>query len=298
MGLSIQLFGLPAQQYAPIAQRADVLGFEAIWLADHVITPLEFARTYPYKESGDPGYRPQTPLADVAVTLGYLAACTRRIKLGTGVFVLPLRNPFVVARAWASLQNLSGGRAILGVGAGWMAEEFVAVGEDFRTRGARLDEMLDVLTLLWSGQPVSHAGRFFRFPPVQFGGPPEVEIPIVVGGHSDAALRRAATRASGWFGPDVDLDVTRRMVQQIDRFRDEAGRSHLQFTHYVRLRGPITASNAEAYREAGLTHLVFSPFTRLPAQATLTDRLTALDDVAEALQPFLSGESPDDRVQP
>lgn len=288
MGLSIQLFGLPAQQYAPIVARADALGFEAVWLADHVITPLSFAPTYPYRESGKPGYQPQTPLADVAVTLGYLAACTQRIKLATGVFVLPLRNPFHVARAWASLQNLSGGRAILGIGAGWMAEEFDAVGEDFRTRGARLDEMLDVLALLWSGEPVSHEGRFFRFPAVQFGGPPETEIPIVLGGHSPAALRRAATRATGWFGPDVDLDTTRRMVQEVEHERQRAGRADRPFTHYVRLHGPITAENAEAYREAGLRHLVFSPFTRLPAQATLTDRLAALDEVAQALQPHLA----------
>jgi probable F420-dependent oxidoreductase len=287
MGLSIQLFGLPADQYAPIVERAEALGFDTVWLADHVITPMTFAKTYPYKESGDPGYRPETPFADVAVTLGYLAARTRRIRLGTGVFVLPLRNPLLVARAWASLQNLSGGRAILGVGSGWMAEEFTAVGEDFGARGARLDEMLDVLSLLWSGAEVTYEGRFFRFPPVRFGGPPEQEIPIVVGGHSPVALRRAAHRAVGWFSPDVELTTALRMVRDLDQARSRAGRGELPFTHYVRLFGGVTAQNAAAYHEAGLRDLVFSPFTRLPAGATLGDRLGALEDVAGVLQPFL-----------
>ena len=287
MGLSIQLFGLPADQYAPIVERADALGFDAVWLADHVITPVTFARKYPYRESGDPGFRPETPLADVAVTLGYLAARTSRIKLGTGVLILPLRNPFIVAQAWASLQNLSGGRAILGIGSGWMAEEFAALGEDFATRGGRLDEMLDVLSLLWSGAEVTYEGRFFRFPPVRFGDPPQWEIPIVVGGHSAAALRRAAHRATGWFSPNVDLTTVRRMVADIDQARERAGREQVPFTHYVRLFGDVTAANAAAYHDAGLRDLVFSPFTRLPAGATLGDRLGALDDVADVLQPYL-----------
>lgn len=291
MRFSVQLFGLPAAQYAPLVEHAETLGFDTVWLADHVVTPLTFARTYPYKPTGDPGYRPDTPLADVAVTLGYLAARTRRIRLATGVFILPLRNPFHVARAFASLQDLSGGRAVLGVGTGWMREEFAAVGEDFTTRGARADEMLDVLARLWSGESVAYQGKFFQFPPVRFGGAPREPVPIVVGGHSDRALRRAAERGSGWFGPDVDLAGTLRMVRRIDTLRERAGRSGTPFTHYVRLAGGPDAGSAAAYRDHGLHHLVFSPFTRLPRDARLADRRSALDQAAERLAPLWEGST-------
>ncbi|MFC0527675.1 TIGR03619 family F420-dependent LLM class oxidoreductase [Phytohabitans kaempferiae] len=289
--LSLQLFGIPAVEFPPLVELADARGFDTVWLADHVITPVDFARAYPYNADGDPGYRADTPLVDVAVTLSFLAARTRRIKLGTGVFILPLRNPFHVARAWGTLHDLSGGRAVFGIGTGWMAEEFAAVGADFGTRGRRTDEMLDVLDLLWSGQTVEYAGEFHRFAPVRFGGAPHAAVPIVVGGHADRALRRAATRASGWFGPAVDLPSTLDFVRRIDRMRAQAGREHLPFTHYVRIFGDITVSNVERYRDAGLEHLVFAPFTRLPRGATAADRLAAVDEAADRLAPVLAGAS-------
>jgi probable F420-dependent oxidoreductase len=283
MPFSIQLFGLPPHEYGPLVEHADALGFHTVWLADHVITPLRFRRVYPYKPGGDPGYRPDTPLADVAVTLAYLAARTQRIRLGSGVLILPLRNPFHVAQAWATLQHLSGGRAVLGVGSGWMAEEFDALGEDFAARGTRLDEALDVLGGLWSGAPVAYQGRHFAFPDVRFAAPPPVPVPVVVGGHAPPALRRAARRADGWFGPDVDLATSLRLTRRIDELRERAGRGDVPFTHYVRLVGELAPATVAAYREAGLDHLVFSPFTRLPRDASLADRIAALDAAAERL---------------
>lgn len=292
MRFDLQLFGLPAPEYAPLAVRAEQLGFDTVWLADHVVTPAHYAPTYPYRESGDPGIRPSTPLADVTVTLGHLAARTTRIRLGTGVLILPLRDPFHVARAWASLQQLSAGRAVLGVGVGWMAEEFAALGADFGTRGARTDEMLRVLDLLWSGGPVTHQGRFFDFSTVHFGPAPEPAVPLVVGGHSRAALRRAARHGAGWFGPDVDLATSVRLCGRIAELRDDFGRAGHDFTHHVRLSGEISVGAVEAYRDAGLDHLVVAPFTRLPPTATRADRLAALDSVAERLAPLWPDPAP------
>jgi len=286
MRFDLQLFGLPATEYAPLAVHAERLGFHTVWLADHVITPAQYAPTYPYRASGDPGIRPSTPLADVTVTLGHLAARTTRIRLGTGVLIAPLRDPFHIARAWASLQQLSAGRAVLGVGVGWMAEEFAALGADFGTRGARTDEMLRVLDLLWSGRPVAHHGRFFDFPTVHFGAAPQPPVPVVVGGHSRAALRRAARHGAGWFGPDVDLATSARLCGRISALREQLGRADDGFTHHVRLSGEISIAAVEAYRDAGLDHLVVAPFTRLPPAATRADRLAALDSVAERLAPL------------
>jgi probable F420-dependent oxidoreductase len=277
----MQLFGLSAREYLPLVERAEALGFECVWLADHVVTPLTFEKNYPYAASGDPGFRPETPLTDVAVTLGYLAARTTRIRLGTGVFVLPMRNPFHVARSWAALQNLSGGRAVFGVATGWMREEFEAVGESFDDRGGRADEMLDVLALLWSGEPVEFHGKHFDFGPVHFAGAPETPIPLVFGGHAGPALRRAARRGTGWFGPNLDLAGSQALTRRIDALRAEAGRADQPFDHYVRLFGEISPDAVRRYADAGYEHLVFSPFNRLPPTATLADKLAALDEAVE-----------------
>jgi probable F420-dependent oxidoreductase len=281
--VSMQLFGLAAEDYLPLVVRAEELGLECVWLADHVVTPLAFEKKYPYAASGDPGFRPETPLTDVAVTLGYLAARTSRIGLGTGVFVLPMRNPFHVARSWAALQNLSGGRAVFGVAAGWMKEEFDAVGVEFADRGARTDEMLDVLALLWSGEPVEYHGRHYDFGPVHFAGAPTAPIPLVFGGHAGPALRRAASRGTGWFGPNLDLAQTLALTRRIDRLRAQVGRGDEPFDHYVRLHGDITPAALRAYEDAGYEHLVFSPFNRLPPTSTVAEKLAALEDAVAAL---------------
>lgn len=282
MQFSVQFFGLPADQYLPLGIRAEQLGFHTVWLADHVVTPLDYDKVYPYNEAGDPGYRAETPLTDVAVTLGFLAGRTERIRLGAGVFVLPMRNPFHVARSFAAVQNLSGGRLTLGLGTGWMREEFEAVGVPFDRRGARTDEMLEVLDLLWSGRSVEYAGRHLRFPPVHFAGAPTTPIPYVFGGHSPAALRRAARVGSGWFGPNVDLAATLALTGRIDAERSRLGRTD-DFTHHVRLVGELTANTVDRYADAGFGHLVFAPFNRPDIPPTLAGRLLALEEAAAAL---------------
>ena len=283
MKFSLQLFGLDPTEYMVLTERGEQAGFEAVWVADHVVTPSRFAKVYPYAASGDPGFRPQTPLVDVTVTLAFLAARTQRIRLGSGVFVLPMRNPFDVARSWAALQNLSGGRAVFGIGAGWMAEEFAAVGADFAERGARTDEMLDVIEKLWTGEPLEFHGRYFDFDEVHFAGAPRVPVPLVFGGHSRPALARAARRGQGWFGPNVDLDRTRALTATLDQLREQAGRDGLPFTHYVRVVGDLDLDTVRRYQDAGYEHLVISPFTRLPAGSGVADRLAAIDDVAGLL---------------
>lgn len=283
MRFSIQLFGMKDDEYVPLVTRADDLGYEAVWLADHVVTPLSFMKDYPYSDSGDPGYTPDTPLTDVTVMLGHLAADTERIRLGTGIYILPLRNPFHVARAWATVQNVSGGRALLGIGSGWMREEFDALGIPWRGRGARLDEMLDVIELLWSGESVDYRGEHFAFDPVRFSGPPADAVPLVFGGHADVALRRAGRRGDGWFGPNIPLERTVEYRDRLEAFREDAGRGDEPFAYYVRLHGDLDASNVRRYERAGFAYLVFSPFTQLPPQASLQDKLDALERVANDL---------------
>src|SRR5690606_1578968 len=141
------------------------------------------------------------------------------------------------------------------------------------------------LALLWSGEPVQFHGRYYDFDLLHFAGAPKTAIPLVFGGHGPAALRRAARRGSGWFGPNIDLDASLSLTRRIDELRSEYDRDGEPFAHSVRRCGPATPAEVERYAAVGFEHLVFCPFNRLPRSATLADRLRALDEAREALAP-------------
>jgi probable F420-dependent oxidoreductase len=268
--VSVQAFGIEPTAYADVAVRAEEQGFDTLWLADHVVTPLRRETAYPYSANGDPGYGPETPLVDVLVAAGNAAALTTRLRLGTGVLILPLRNPLLAARAIATVQALSRGRLLLGVGAGWLREEFDALGESFERRGARLEEMIGILRTLWTGAPVRHDGSFYRFDPVQLS-PPVDAPPVFMGGTTHTALRRAARAADGWYGPACDLDASLEARRRIELLREEQSRQG-PFEYAVRLDGRLAPETVERYAEAGFDHVVV-PLGRAGADAGGVDRL-------------------------
>lgn len=283
MRFSINLFGTPVQHMARLVPRADDLGFEAVWLGEHLVRPARFESAYPYSPTGSAQevWPAETPLSDPWVALGHLAAMTERIRLATGVFVLPLRNPFVTARAVATLHAVSGGRAILGIGAGWNREEFEIVGEDFDARGPRMDEIIGILRRLWSGESFSHSGDFYKFSEVSFGPAPDTPIPIVMGGHSAPALRRAGRLGDGWYstatGTLAEMVGFRRRIEQA---RASAGRASEPFVYYIRMNGDLDARNAGRYRDEGFEHLTL-PTNRLwRGAASVDEKLDILDRVA------------------
>jgi len=279
--LSLNLFGIPMDRYAPLAVAAERSGYDAVWLSDHLVTPVEYAATYPYSSTGRPGYDGGTPLADVWATLGYLAAATRTIHLATGVYILPLRNPFVTARAAATVQQLSGGRLVFGVGAGWMREEFDAVGESFENRGARMDEIVAIMRRLWSGEPVAHEGTHYRFATVQLSPAAEPPPPVIVGGLTAPALQRAARIGDGWFAPASSLDDAVAARTTIDAERRRLGRDHLPFRIWVRLGNPWSAAERARFRDAGFEDVTVFPKQLVPDGDTAA--------VAEAME-RLAGE--------
>ena len=182
------------------AQHAEAIGFESIYVAEHVVVPAGYETRYPYSSTGRMPLPEDCPLPDPLELLTFLAAVTERIVLATGVLVLPEHNPVLLAKRVATLDVLSGGRARLGIGLGWMREEVEACGTDFDTRGARADEMIAAMRVLWTEDEPTHSGDFFSFEraisrprPVQIGG-----VPIHIGGHSKAAARRAGRMADGY----------------------------------------------------------------------------------------------------
>ena len=185
---------------ASVARKAEELGFESLWIPEHIILPVEYKSPYPYSSTGRMPAPPQTPLHDPLIALAFVAGITSKIKLATGIFVLPIRNPFATAKAVASLDVLSGGRFIFGVGIGWLEEEFNAVGMSFKDRALRTREYLGLMKELWTaeipvykGKTVSIEGCGFMPKPAQRPHPP-----IVFGGHTEPALKRTARLGDGW----------------------------------------------------------------------------------------------------
>lgn len=206
-----------------MARLLEDLGYESMWTFEHVIVPDQYESTYPYSPSGKLAMSGDDQFVDPLIALSFVAAATERIRLGTGVNILSQTNPLYLAKQASSIDHLSGGRLMLGLGVGWMQEEFHALGVPFERRGARADEYLDAMRQAWSGETVELRGEFvdwfgFRMlpPPVQ-----QPSVPIVVGGTTDAAIRRVVARGDGWYMIHKDLDEFRSCV---DRLRSECER--------------------------------------------------------------------------
>lgn len=191
-----------------VAQAAEAVGLDSVWVADHIVFPIESSSVYPYRADGVP-FTAEDGFLDALTSLAVLAGATERIRLGTSVLVLPLREPLTAAKTIATLDVLSGGRTVLAVGAGWWREEFSAVGQRFAARGRRFDEQLGILRRAWSEPSLSHQGEFYSFEslsctplPIQKGGPP-----LLIGGMGPAAMRRAATIGDGWHAVGGRIDT-------------------------------------------------------------------------------------------
>jgi probable F420-dependent oxidoreductase len=184
-----------------LAQAAEAAGFESLWTVEHTIVPAGYASAYPYDESGKmPGGREDFPLPDPLMWMAFVAGATASIKLATGILILPQHNPIHAAKQIATLDHLSQGRVLLGVGIGWLREEFNALGVRFEERGARTDEYIGALRELWSADKPNFNGRFAAFKDAYCRPRPvRKSVPIIVGGHSEAAARRAGRLGDGFF---------------------------------------------------------------------------------------------------
>jgi probable F420-dependent oxidoreductase len=247
-----------------VTLEAERLGFESVWMPEHLVFPVDMSGS-PHPGEDTPPVPPSTPVFDAFAWLAFLAGRTSRLRLGTNVYLLGLRHPFVAARAVQTLDIVSGGRAEIGIGAGWLRSEWTAAGLDPRTRGRRLDEALAVCKRLWSEPVIEHHGEFFDFGPVMFEPKPVQKPwpPIHVGGESEAALRRAAFHADGWYGLVHTPESAAARVKRLRELRREAGREAERFEVSLggRLREP---DDIERWREAGVDRLVVSPWRRSP----------------------------------
>jgi probable F420-dependent oxidoreductase len=244
---------------ASIARKAEELGFESLWIPEHIILPVEYKSPYPYSSSGRMPAPPDAPLHDPMIALAFVAGITTKIRLATGIFVLPIRNPFATAKAVASLDVLSGGRFIFGVGIGWLEEEFNAVGMNFKDRALRTREYLALMKELWTSTDPVYKGKTvsiegFRFMPKPAQRP---HPPIVFGGHTEPALRRTARLGDGWYGIAESIDGIRTTIAQLRDHERQANRTTpLEITISPRIGKPLTPDVVKQFAEMGVSRII------------------------------------------
>lgn len=219
----------PVEQFLDIARVADECGFEGLCLADHVVIPERFASVHP---SGENPFTPTSDFPDVFTSVAAMAAVTERLRFMSYVYVLPMREPFSVAKQVGTAAALFPGRVVFGVGAGWLAEEMELLGQRPQGRGRRMDEMLEVIGDLWDDGRAQGEGEQYRFDPVAMFPVPSSPPPVCVGGRSEAALRRAA-RHDGWLGMNYGLDEVERLVARLGEVRAEQGDTRDDFEVFV-----------------------------------------------------------------
>ena len=272
------------EQLPGIARFAEEVGFHGLMGGDHAVYPETIAPDYPYADDGVPPMQPDDEYPDQTAIFAAMAAVTRRLRFTTGVYVLPLRNPHEVARATATLAILSGGRFVLGVGVGWMKEEFDIYGVDFRRRGRSTDEMIEVLQKLWTGRMVEHHGEHFDFPRVQLSPAPGEPPPLYIGGASEVALRRAARVGDGYIGAGTDPDEVPGLLQRLGELREEYGRAHLPFEAMLGLTAEPSLDLFERMSRVGLESTVAAPFAfSLGKRSSLDAKKRQMEQFAESV---------------
>jgi probable F420-dependent oxidoreductase len=250
-------FGTPEGAKA-LASAADDTGIESLWTVEHVVVPSGYASAYPYSDDGRMPGGEDSPIPDPFIWLSYVAAASTRVKLATGVAILPQRNVVYTAKEIATLDVLSGGRVVLGVGAGWLEEEFDALGVPFRRRGERLDEYIRALRVLWADDKPSFDGEFVRFTEALCRPQPvDKRVPIVVGGHTDRAARRAGELGDGFFPGRTELETLAHLIGVMRRSAEAAGRDPDGIE--VSAFGDTDPAGVDALRELGVTRIMIFP---------------------------------------
>lgn len=255
---------------ARVAQHAENLGFESLWTGEHVVLPDP-------REAPSPA-DPETPMLHPPAHLAYLAGVTSKIKLGTGITLVAQRNPVVLAKEISSLDVLCQGRLLFGIGAGYLHQEFAALGVDFPTRGARTDEYLDAMRTLWNQESPEFSGRFVNFKgiqaqprPAQAGGPP-----VIVGGASPAAMRRAVTHGQGWYGFAMDVDTTAKALEGLNLAKARHSRPKELGNLTISITPPKPPNKAmlEQYAALGVDRVI--PMLGFYNQNNILDSLSSL----------------------
>lgn len=258
--------GITPAAIRTIATTSERLGFSTLYAVEHVIFTDDYERKYPYSQAGElPGPTHMT-LYDPFIALTYAAACTTRVRLGTGISLVPMHNPVILAKEIASLDQLAEGRFMLGVGIGWMAEEFQAAGVPFEDRGKRCNEYVEAMQQLWGNERASYSGEFVRFQNIRCNPKPVKggRLPVTVGGETTAAMRRVARYGTGWFGYMNSPEMAEEKIKKLHRILAEHGRKPEEVELIITPNDPKYAApdSLKRYRDAGVSEIVVTGWWR------------------------------------
>lgn len=241
-----------------LAMLAEQVGFESVWTFEHTIVPNDYQSKYPYSGDGKMPSTPETNFVDPLIALAAVAARTTTLRLGTGVNILSQANPIYVAKQAASLDFASGGRFMLGVGIGWLEEEFVAAGTPFAKRGARFDDYVQAMRKVWTGDTVEHQSEFVNWTGFKSNPTPVQDpFPVIMGGTKGKAFERTARYGNGWFAPTGSPDQLAPMLEQLDSACAEVGRDRSEIEiSCTWFPNPNDLGDVERYRELGVSRLI------------------------------------------
>jgi probable F420-dependent oxidoreductase len=253
---------IEGEKISRIARRAEELGYDSLWVSDHIIFPTELRSPYPYSPDGKLPLDPTLPLLEPFTVLSYAAAVTKTVKLGTSVVIVPYRDPIVTAKIISSLDVLSGGRFIFGVGVGWLEEEFRVLRLNIKDRAAQTKEALLAMKACWTQNDPEFHGKFFDFSGIKFAPKPRQTPypPIWFGGNSMPALKRAVELGDGWHSvwmTPEEVTITAKILRELCA---KAGKDFSRFplTINVNHKVPLTVENVKKYEEAGIS-MMFIP---------------------------------------
>lgn len=243
------------EQMTGLAQLAESCGYESVWTFEHVIVPLDYKSKYPYSPNGKMGAPPDTNFIDPLIALSHIAAHTNTLKLGTGVNILPQTNPLYLAKQAASLDFVAQGRLLLGLGIGWLREEFEALSVPFEKRGARFDDYLEAMQKVWAGGVVEHSSEYINWHGFQ-SYPSAAELAVVIGGSKGKAFERVARFGQGWFAPTTDPAELAQGMQALKAACEAVGRDAAEVEISCMWTGQGGADAVAGLAEAGAHRLL------------------------------------------
>ena len=246
-----------------LAQLAEGLGYESVWTNEHVMVPVDYDSKYPYNKSGNMGAPPEVPFIDPLIALTAMATHTKKLRLGTGVNILSQTNPLTLAKQAASLDNISKGRLILGLGIGWLREEFVAMGVPYEKRGARFDDYVQAMRKVWSGDVVEHQSEFLNWTNFKsYPLPVQKPLPVIIGGDKGKILQRIAKYGDGWFVPPRPPEEFTGMLDDLKKICDDIGRDYNEIEITMMWPGKGGKESLAALEAMGV-HRAVVPMTAL-----------------------------------
>ena len=263
-----------AQEAVQLAVTTEESGYDGITVPEHLFYPAKLTSKYPYTPDGTPQFTEDSPWPDPWVLIGAMAARTERIHFTTNVYIAPLRDLFTVAKAVSTAAVVANNRVALSVGAGWMKEEFEQTGQSYETRGKRLNEMIPALRKIWTGDWAEFHGTYYDFGPLKMSPVPSEPIPIWIGGHSNAAFKRAAELGDGWMGIYYTPEEAENIIGRLKKRLSDAGRGGEPFEMVIALLAALDRDTCLRFEDIGVTGLLTAP-AMFAAEHTTQGRIDA-----------------------